>query len=101
MGVLVMMTSMAASAADALTARVSYADVDLSKTAGAAILYRRLQAASHAVCKPVLDRDLRAIALADQCTADALDRAVAGLHAPIVSEMHHGASSLERVASRD
>lgn len=67
---------------------VRYSDLDLSKSAGAAALYARLQQAARAVCAPFEGRQL---ALATQHRA-CMDRAVAGavaeVNRPLLSAYH-------------
>jgi UrcA family protein len=74
---------------------VSYAELDLSKAAGAEVLYDRLQRAAAKVCG-VHDRSssmfyaLNAAKKQKACYDDALSRAVAKIDAPLVKEQHAG-----------
>ena len=73
---------------------VSYAELDLSKPAGAVVLYDRLQRAAEEVCG-VDDRSsslYSALTKTDKraCYEDALSRAVAQVDAPLVKEQHEG-----------
>ncbi|MCR9259996.1 MAG: UrcA family protein [Pseudomonadaceae bacterium] len=73
---------------------VSYAELDLSKPAGAEVLYDRLQRAAVKVCG-LHDRSSSSFyALATKerkaCYEDALSRAVAKIDAPLVKEQHAG-----------
>ena len=73
---------------------VSYAELDLSKPAGAEALYNRLQRAAAEVCGfhdptsslyPASTRKDK-----QACYVDALSRAVAQIDAPLVKEQHEG-----------
>ena len=74
---------------------VSYAELDLSKAAGAEVLYDRLQRAAARVCG-VYDRSssvfytLNSAKNKRACYEDALSRAVAQIDAPLVKEQHAG-----------
>ena len=73
---------------------VSYAELDLSKSAGAEVLYDRLQRAAAKVCG-VNERSssLYYVATAAEkkaCYQDALSRAVAQIDAPLLKEQHAG-----------
>ena len=73
---------------------VSYAELDLSKSAGVEVLYDRLQRAAAKVCG-VNERSssLYYIASAAEkkaCYQDALSRAVAQIDAPLLKEQHAG-----------
>jgi UrcA family protein len=73
---------------------VSYAELDLSKPAGAEVLYDRLQRAAAEVCG-VHDRSSSLFSASTNsnkkaCYEDALSRAVAQIDAPLVKEQHEG-----------
>ena len=73
---------------------VSYAELDLSKPAGAEVLYDRLQRAAAKVCG-VNQRSSSlyyAATFAEKkaCYQDALSRAVAQIDAPLVEAQHAG-----------
>ena len=61
---------------------VKFADLDLTRSAGVAALYARLQSAARQVCQPVAERDLKAEALARSCEAQAVERAVNEINVP-------------------
>jgi UrcA family protein len=65
---------------------VTYRDLDISSAAGASLLLRRIEAAARLVCGD-LDgpQPLVQEARARQCYAQAVERAVAGLHAQAVT----------------
>ena len=75
-------------AADALpTRRVSYADLDISKPAGAKTLYHRIDAAARQVCEPTG----KGIGAAEQnraCIKQAIDLAVRRVDSAALSELH-------------
>ncbi len=73
---------------------VSYAELDLSKPAGAQMLYDRLQRAAAKVCG-VNQRSATVFYAASaaqkrSCYQDALSRAVAQVDAPLVQAQHPG-----------
>ena len=91
-------SGVSATAADAATAdpwgvRVAYADLNLSRAADARVLYQRLRGAAARVCNEVPTYDLVRSAGYRRCFQAALDRAVAEVHAPALSLIHHGAQS--------
>ena len=72
---------------------VSYAELDLSKPAGAEVLYERLQQAAAKVCGFYRSPNLVPVPNKmdkQACYADALSRAVAQIDAPLVKEHHEG-----------
>jgi UrcA family protein len=73
---------------------VSYAELDLSKAAGAEVLYDRLQRAAAKVCGVnARTTSLYYVATAAEkkaCYQDALSRAVAQIDAPLLKEQHAG-----------
>jgi UrcA family protein len=73
---------------------VSYAELDLSKPAGAEVFYDRLQRAAAQVCG-VRERTsslFYSTTLSEKkaCYQDALDRALAQIDAPLVQAQHSG-----------
>ncbi len=92
-----------ARAADVDSERVGFADLDMSRTAGAERLYHRLQSAARRVCGPsgrILSRERAR----EQCTRQALDEAVASVGSPLLASLHDRrtgqASAAAAVASR-
>lgn len=71
---------------DVKTATVSYADLDLSKPAGAATLYRRLKAAARMVCSPYDSRITRKSWR--ECYDNAISDAVAEINRPTLAALH-------------
>jgi UrcA family protein len=69
------------------TQRVSYADLDISKPAGAKVLYGRIVAAARHVCALDGIRDLGSMRWVNQCTDRAIDKAVKDVGAPALSAL--------------
>jgi UrcA family protein len=67
---------------------VRFADLDLSKLDGVAVLYRRLNQAAAIVCSPLESRDLGMAAKHQQCVDHAIDGAVARVDRPMLSQYH-------------
>jgi UrcA family protein len=67
---------------DAPSRRVNFADLDLTNSAGAATLYARIKSAARQVCQPEYNWLSKLRTLADQCTDQAIARAVADVNAP-------------------
>jgi UrcA family protein len=72
---------------------VHFADLDLSRSQGAAVLYRRLRAAAETVCAPLDDRDLGRHLRFKACAQSALCRAVAELDRPALTEYYRARTS--------
>jgi UrcA family protein len=65
-----------------------FADLDLSHSQGAAVLYRRLKGAAETVCGvegSVLSRDLGSHKRSQECIRSALDAAVAKVNQPALT----------------
>lgn len=56
--------------------KVSYADLDLSKQAGAEALYQRIRTAARTVCGRPSSREIVRLMLFRQCYGEAIDTAV-------------------------
>jgi UrcA family protein len=69
-------------APDAPQLTVHFADLDLTKTDGAAVLYKRLQAAAETVCGPREDRDPAKAVAFRKCVQSALASAVSRVDQP-------------------
>jgi UrcA family protein len=78
---------------------VSYADLNLSKSSDAAVLYTRLRLAADAVCGEYNIRDLRATQLHAACAQQAVSAAVASVNQAELSAVHAGDKRI-RVASQ-
>jgi UrcA family protein len=78
----------AASPQDPPAVIVRFADLDLSHSQGAAVLYRRLKSAAETVCGvegSVLSRDLGSHKRSQECIRSALDAAVAKVNQPALT----------------
>ncbi len=76
---------------EATSVRVRYDDLNLATGKGTSALYQRIEAAARKVCPDYRTRDLGLIAATASCRADAVARAVSGLHNPqlaMVSTSH-------------
>ena len=83
---------------------VKFADLDLTRGAGVAALYARIQAAAAEVCEPVIARDLASASYARTCTAAAIGRAIADVNVPQLTSYHMAKSRTMpriRLADRD
>ena len=71
------------------TRTVKYGDLDLSRTAGAAHLYSRIQTAARAVCgSPVSSGVREALLLSRHCMEQSIARAVADVNAPTLTSYY-------------
>jgi UrcA family protein len=74
--------------------KVNYADLDISKPAGAKVLYSRIVAAAKQVC--VFDgysRDMAAMHWMQVCTDRAIDNAVRDVDSPALSALRPGSAT--------
>lgn len=79
---------------------VNYADLDISRRAGAEILITRMRGAAAQVCGPAPDaRDLVLYPLYRACLAETLARGVASVNSPMVTELYHGENNAGLVAA--
>jgi UrcA family protein len=78
--------------------KVSYADLDISKPAGAKVLYGRIVRAARDVCESTGFYSFRAAQLTNQCVDYAIDNAVKGVGSPALSALRP--SSAIHVASK-
>jgi UrcA family protein len=83
------------------TLRVAYADLDLSREAGARSLFKRIALASRQVCgtrpSPKL---IEANARYQACYRDSLSQAVAEIGSPLLSAMLNGQTGHREMAAR-
>jgi UrcA family protein len=80
---------------------VSYRDLDIGHPAGAQVLLRRLEAAARKACGGTPDiRVLAEVAEFDKCRSAALDHAVAGINAPLLTAAATKSGAVVRVAHR-
>jgi UrcA family protein len=77
--------------------RVSYADLDISKPAGAKVLYRRIVRAARDVCQSTGFDSFGAAQLMNRCIDHAIDTAVKDVGSPSLSALRP--SSPLKVAS--
>jgi len=68
-----------------LTQKVSFADLDLTRSPGVAALYVRIRSAAQQVCGPVDGRQLEALTNFHRCTKQAIARAVRDVNAPTLT----------------
>ena len=64
---------------------VHYADLNLSTTEGAAVLYRRLQSAAESVCSEGGTRDLQSTFRVKTCVSTAISAAVTKIDRPVLT----------------
>ncbi len=64
---------------------VHFADLDLSRSEGATVLYRRLKGAAETVCAPLDDRDLARHMRFKACVQNAISTAVAKVDQPALT----------------
>ncbi len=77
-----------------LKVTVRYSDLDLSREAGARIVYQRIKSAATEACGGQPDiRLLTSRMIYIHCRAETIDRAVKTLNAPLVTAMAHGAAT--------
>lgn len=82
-------TAFASLADDPPSIKVSYAELDLSKPAGAQELYRRIKRAAKAVCGSSFSTaDLRRSLNQKKCYESAIDDAVSRVDRPVLSALH-------------
>jgi UrcA family protein len=77
---------------------VRFADLDLSKVNGAASLYSRLRHAAAIVCSPLDSRSLIVATQYRACVNQAIDRAVASVDRPMLSQYHESHTKGDKVA---
>jgi UrcA family protein len=75
---------------------VTYDELDLATSKGAAVLYKRLRAAAHVVCAPIKGLDLARRAKYEACYKEALSNAVAEVNRDAVTAMHARATQGQR-----
>ena len=64
---------------------VHFADLDLSRSEGARVLYQRLKGAAETVCAPLDDRDLARRMSFKACVQNAISTAVAKVNQPTLT----------------
>ena len=79
---------------------VRFADLDLSRPAGVAVLYQRIRMAAREVCQPLDERDLMLLAASRSCVRDAIDHAVDDVHSLTLSRYHQTKTDAIIIAAR-
>ena len=74
--------------ADVRARVVQFADLDLTRSAGVAVLYARIKSAAREVCEPINARALAASQAAHKCVAESIARAVADVNAAALTGYH-------------
>jgi UrcA family protein len=75
--------------ADVPSRRVRFADLDLTRSAGAAILYSRIHSAAREVCEPAIVRfPQKWMVGTRRCVDEAIARAVADVNAPALTSYY-------------
>jgi UrcA family protein len=85
---LALQTTARAADDDLPSRRVSYADLDISKPAGAKVLYRRIEAAAEQVCGNEGRRNLSAMTRDRACIDEAVATAVARVNSVALRDLH-------------
>jgi len=91
--------ALADAAADVVTQRVAFSDLNLATDAGVEQLYSRLRKAADEVCGQPSIRDLKAYAAAHACAERSLSAAVEQVHSAKLSARHALGSASQRVAA--
>jgi UrcA family protein len=78
----------AADSTDVPKAIVRYADLDISTSQGAAVLYNRIRSASEGLCAPLDRGDLESKFLFKTCVQQAIEGAVAKVDRPTLSALY-------------
>jgi UrcA family protein len=97
------LTARAAEPSDVPQRVVRFGDLDLTRTAGVAALLTRIQSAAKEVCL-VVSADLGAFMRSKACAAQATERAIAAVNAPLLTSYYLAKSKAGRaitVAQRD
>jgi UrcA family protein len=68
--------------------RVTYADLDLTRNAGVAVLYARIKSAAREVCLPVYSWVTEDNMATQQCREEALARAIKDVNAPTLTSYY-------------
>jgi UrcA family protein len=83
---------------------VRFADLDLSRSEGATVLYRRLKGAAETVCAPLESADLARQARFKACVQSAISTAVATVNRPALTTYYeaktNGRNATIRIAQK-
>ena len=80
---------------------VHFADLDLSRTDGAAVLYRRLRLAAQTVCPDFDSPELARAARAKDCISEAISNAVAQVNRPVLTAYYRSKLGIGNAALRE
>jgi UrcA family protein len=80
------------------TKTVQFGDLDISKSEGAKVLYRRIQAAAHEVCGGSIPYGLSASGVQHTCIDKAIDGAIKNVNSVALTQVRFG--SPVRLASK-
>ena len=92
--------SSSAQAQDVPAKTVRFADLDITKPAGAKVLYGRIRAAAHDVCDQSVGGDPIMRPAVRACIDKAIDDAVRKVNAPALTALRFGGSGDVRLASK-
>ena len=88
----------AADSADAPQAIVKYADLDLSTSQGAAVLYNRIRIAAEGVCASLDGGDLNSKSHLKTCVQRAIESAVGTVNRPALSALYAAKHEVQQPA---
>jgi UrcA family protein len=89
----ILLSSLSAAAAavepgEVATRRVNFADLDLTRSAGVAVLYARIKSAAREACEPVNSRELEWVMRSHGCAEQAITRAIVAVNAPALTSYY-------------
>ena len=67
---------------------VNFADLDLTRTAGVAALYRRIKTAAQHVCEPDTSKASETLLQVNRCTREAIAQAVRDVNSSGLTSLH-------------
>jgi len=91
--VLGLQSAHAAAPQDVPSVVVHFADLDLSRSEGATVLYQRLKDAAETVCAPLDERDLARYFSFNACVENAISTAVAKVNRPALTAYYEAKTS--------
>lgn len=83
-----MLAAASALQAETPSKTVDYSDLNLQQPKHVALLYRRIESAAGYVCKTLAGPDAEHVIRYRACVAEAVERAVNDVHAPLLSERY-------------
>ncbi len=75
---------------------VKFADLDLTHSQGAAVLYTRIRSAAREVCLPQYNWLMEMRAISDHCREQAIARAVGDVNAPALTAYYQALTGAKR-----